>query len=151
VDEAEGGLVVGQSVLKLAALRNIVDDLEREGKQITDDAKLDDARYWIALNGSSCALFSLPLRNPKVTPTPQQLLGFPTLEEAKWAQNICLTAQMSHVKKFMKRLRADVLTGRIRHIRPQHPQPPTRNETIWTEHDDMHQIVQQVHIKATAN
>jgi hypothetical protein len=31
-------------------------------------------RYWIAFNGSSCALYKLPLREPLVTPTPEQLL-----------------------------------------------------------------------------
>ena len=40
-----------------------------------------DVRYWIAINGPTCALSALPWQNPMATPTPEQLLGFPTLEE----------------------------------------------------------------------
>jgi len=52
-----------------------------------------DTRYWIAINGDSCALCSIPLREPLVTPTPEKLFGFPTLKEAEEAQRICMTAQ----------------------------------------------------------
>jgi hypothetical protein len=86
----------------------------------------DSERYWIAINGTSCATFSLPLRNPLVTPTPSQLLGFPTSEEALHAQRICLEAPMHEVRAFFKSLSPDVKAGRIRVIRPPHPQPPTR-------------------------
>lgn len=60
--------------------------------------------YWIAINGASCAIASAPMKNPKVTPTPQQLLGFPTFEAAKHAQTVCLTAPMGEVVRFLQSL-----------------------------------------------
>ena len=89
-------------------------------------------RYWIAINGGSCALCSIPLRNPLVTPTPEQLFGFPTLQEAEKAQRTCLMAPTKKVDSFLQGLQTHVKTGRVRHIRPDHPQPPTREATAWT-------------------
>lgn len=88
-------------------------------------------RYWIAINGSTCALRSFPLLNPTVIPTPQLLLGFLTLEEAQKAQKICLTAPIPEVKKFFKRCRRDAKSGRVVYLRPSNPEPPTRQETLW--------------------
>ena len=105
-----------------------------------------DERYWIALNGSSCAMTSMPMRHPLLTPTPQQMLGFPTFEEAKQAQRICLEAV-----EFLKSLAPDVKSGRVRVIQPKHPQPPTAEQSIWTEDAEAHQAVQRVHIKTTSN
>jgi hypothetical protein len=110
-----------------------------------------DKRYWIAINGSSCALSALPLRDPMVTPTPQQMFGFPTLEEAKEAQRICLHSSMKEVCRFMESLRPDVKSGRVRVILPTHPQPPTRGPTAWTDSADVHQAVQGAFVKTTAN
>jgi hypothetical protein len=59
-----------------------------------------DERYWIAINGPTCAMTSLPLRKPQVTTTPQQLVGFPTWEEAEHAQSVCLNAPMAEVASF---------------------------------------------------
>lgn len=56
-----------------------------------------DERFWIAINGASCAMTALPMRNPLLTPTPEQMLGFPTPEEARRAQHIYLTAPMEEV------------------------------------------------------
>jgi hypothetical protein len=75
-----------------------------------------DERYWIPLNGSSCALSALPLQNPMLTPTREWLLGFPTLEEAQRAQSICLRASIEAVRRFMEGLRPDVKSGRIRGV-----------------------------------
>jgi hypothetical protein len=110
-----------------------------------------DERYWIALNGSSCAISPLPMRNPMATPTPYQLIGFPTYEEAQRAQRICLEAPMGEVNKFLAALTPDVKSGRIRVIEHAHPQPPTRCPTMWTEDTDMHQAIQQAFIKMTSN
>jgi hypothetical protein len=112
---------------------------------------MTEERYWIAINGPSCARSSLPMRNPRVTPTPQQLFGFLTPEEAQKAQHICLTAPIPEVKKFMRDLQPGVASGRVRYIRPEHPQPPTRGQTMWTEDEGVHQAVQHFHIKTTAN
>jgi hypothetical protein len=111
----------------------------------------DDTRYWIAINGASCAISSMPMRNPMVTPTPQQMIGFPTLEEAQDAQRICLTASMDEVRRFMKSLRPDVGSGRVRVTTPDNPQPPTRGPTSWTESAKVHEVVQRTFIKTTSN
>jgi hypothetical protein len=109
---------------------------------MTEATKRTDERYWIALNGASCALTSLPLRNPLVTPTPQQLLGFPTLKEAKRAQRICLQSSMNEVQRFFTSLSPDVRAGRVRVINPEQPQPPTRGPTMWTEDGGLFAVLQ---------
>lgn len=90
-----------------------------------------ESKYWIAINGASCALLSFPMTNPFVTPTPQQLLGFPTFEEAKRAQQICLTAPLSEAASFLQSLAPDVAAGRIVAITFDNPEPPTHGPTMW--------------------
>jgi len=92
--------------------------------------------YWIAINGASCAMASFPMTNPVVSPTPQQMLGFPTFEEAKHAQQICLTAPMNEVKRFLQSLAPDVKAGRLVAIMPDNPEPATRGTTMWLEAPD---------------
>jgi hypothetical protein len=94
---------------------------------------MSEARYWIAINGASCAMASFPMKSPTVKPTPQQLLGFPTLEEAQRAQRICLTEPMKKVRRFLESLAPDVHSGRIVVIQPTNPEPPTHGQTIWME------------------
>jgi hypothetical protein len=96
----------------------------------------DDPRYWIAINGASCAMASWPMRNPKVTPTPQQIIGFSTHEEAKHAQHVCLTAPMPEVRRFLESLAPDVKAGRIVADQPKKPEPATRGPTIWLEDNE---------------
>ncbi len=86
--------------------------------------------YWIAINGSSCACSSIPFVRPTVTPTPEVLIGFPNVEEAKDAQKLCLKAPIGQVKASMKlwMTQAD-----IRIIRPSKPDPPTSGVTLWLE------------------
>jgi hypothetical protein len=111
---------------------------------------MTDEKYWIAINGSSCALASMPMCNPMTTPTAWQLIGFPTLEEAKRAQRICLKAPMDEIKKFFATLRPDVKSGRVRVIQHEHPQPP-QEPLLWTESTDVHAVIQQNFIKTTAD
>jgi hypothetical protein len=95
------------------------------------DGERGAPRYWIPINGSSCALSAIPWVNPTVTPTPQQLFGFLTLEEARKAQHICLTAPIPEVKAFFDRLRPDVEAGRIVHRRPERPDPRVARRPGW--------------------
>ena len=104
---------------------------------------MTNERYWIAINGPTCVISTLPLCNPKVTPTPEQLLGFTTWEDAKHAQHVCLTAEMDEVERFLESLRPDVKSGRVRVIQPEHPQPPTTGKTVWTESADVHSVIQR--------
>jgi hypothetical protein len=88
-------------------------------------------RYWIALNGSSCALSSLPMRNPTISPKPYQLVGFPTWEEAREAQRVCLEEPLPVVERFMAGLIPDVKSGRVWVQTFKDPGPQTRGETMW--------------------
>jgi hypothetical protein len=96
---------------------------------------MGDRRYWIAINGPSCARTSIALREPKVSPTPYQLIGFPTDEEAREAQRICLEESPATVRQFMESLQPRVRSGVIRVIQPDHPEPPTTEQTAWLEAD----------------
>jgi hypothetical protein len=58
-------------------------------------------RFWIALNGASCTLCRTPLTDPVISPTPEQALGFPTLEEAEQAQQHVLDAPIETVRAFL--------------------------------------------------
>ena len=94
---------------------------------------MTERRYWIALNGPSCAISRTPWRNPVTIPVAQQYFGFPTLAEAERAQDICLHQPEAEVRRFLESLSPDVKCGRIRVIQPPYPQPPTRDATWWME------------------
>jgi hypothetical protein len=111
-------------------------------------------RYWIAINGPSCALCAIPLCEPLVTPTPEYLIGLPKLEDAQDTYQLCLSAPMARVKRFIRALSADIKAGRITHvrlIRPEHPQPPTGEMTAWTESGEAHAMLQKSMIKESFN
>jgi hypothetical protein len=111
-----------------------------------------EERYWIAINGASYAISSFPLRNPMVTPTPELLIGFPTLEEAQEALDVCLHSPIAQRDVFFLRRAPDVKAGRIRLIRPEHSQPSAPGDpTMWTDSADVHGVVQEAHIKHAAN
>jgi hypothetical protein len=92
------------------------------------------------------------MRNPLVTPTPEQLIGFLTLEEAVEAQRVCLQESMAEVRRFMRGLRSDVAAGRVRLINPEHPQPVKEGViTAWTDDSDAHAALQKGYIKTESN
>jgi hypothetical protein len=99
------------------------------------ESELDDdgSRYWIAINGASCAIAPMPMRNPIVTPRPQQLLGFASLEEAEHAQKVCLTYPMDKVREFLASLAPQVHEGTIRVMTYKDPEPSTKGPTTWLE------------------
>jgi hypothetical protein len=107
-------------------------------------------RYWIAINGSSCALSTLPWRDPTTVPVAQQMFGFPTLREAKEAQRICLDEPIEKVKAWMESLRPDVASGRVLYKRPAKPDTPTFGETMWMEsiHEEMVELAREAQAKA---
>lgn len=88
--------------------------------------------YWLALNGPSVASCMAPLsKKLSVTPTPEQLIGFSTYEEAKRIQQFLLTAPMEKVVKYMESLPPRIRSGEIQYIRPQNPQPYSPDATMW--------------------
>ncbi|MEQ1843413.1 MAG: hypothetical protein ABL994_23650, partial [Verrucomicrobiales bacterium] len=65
-------------------------------------------RYYIAINGASCAISRFPCpRRPEPIPRAQALIGFPTLEEAEEAQSLCLTSPIPHVEEAVARWAKD--------------------------------------------
>jgi hypothetical protein len=110
-----------------------------------------DAKYWVAVNGSKCVILERPMVNPKVTPTPAQLFGFPTPEEAEQAHRICQQGSFDEAEKFFAGVWPDVASGRVRFIQPAHPQPWTDAPVAWTENADAHRALQQALIKPTSH
>ena len=91
--------------------------------------------FWLALNGPSVAATAIPLSNDlSVTPTPEQLIGFSTFEEAKRIQQFLLTAPMEEVVKYMESLPPRIRSGEVQYIRPENPEPYTEGATAW--HDE---------------
>lgn len=95
--------------------------------------KDDPERYWIATNGSSCALSITPMIDAETVPTAEQMWGFPTLEEAQSAQHIILTASMPQVTTFLQALGPDIKSGRVVYKQPANPGPQTRGRTGWMD------------------
>jgi hypothetical protein len=92
-------------------------------------------RYWIAINGSSCALSSIPWRNPVTVPAAQQMFGFPTFEEAREAQRTCLHEPIDDVQAYLQGLLPDIQSGRVAYKRSASAGPQTRGQTAWMEED----------------
>jgi hypothetical protein len=95
-----------------------------------------EERYWIAINGASCAISRVPWIEPATIPVARQYIGFPTLQEAEKAHSVCLHGSKKEMHDYFKSLRADVMAGRIHVINPPNPQPPTQGKTAWMESKD---------------
>lgn len=88
--------------------------------------------YWLAINGPLVAAAAIPLsKNLSVTPTPEQLLGFSTYDEAKRIQQFLLTAPINEVAKYMESLPPRIRSGAVQYIRPTNPEPYTEGITAW--------------------
>ncbi len=96
-----------------------------------NDVPQDEGRYWIAINGASCALCPAPSKiPPTVSPRPEGLIGFSTYEEARAAMQLCLTALIPEVAKAVERWRRGE-DGAVC-IVCANPEPPTRGSTAWS-------------------
>ena len=92
---------------------------------------MPSGHYYIAINGSSCAMFPIALREPFIVkPKPHILIGFPTLEEAKAAQAICLQSPIAMVDEQIAawRLRPDV-RWKLNVVHDKQ----TKGQTVWME------------------
>lgn len=88
--------------------------------------------WWIAINRSSCA--SAPIganKPPTVVPTPEQLIGYRTMEEQLTAQQLILNEPIERVNEYLQTLPKRIDAGEVRYIRPKHPKRPTRGPTQW--------------------
>jgi hypothetical protein len=90
--------------------------------------------FWLAVNGPRVAATLTPLRpgSFKVSPTPEQLIGFPTRQEQARCQKFLLGAPIAEVDRYMNgELRRRVDAGEVAYVLPQDPEPPTRGPTAW--------------------
>lgn len=89
--------------------------------------------YWLAINGASCAASGVPLPpTVRVTPTPEQLIGFRSREEHLATKKFLMTASIADVERFMREeMSRRVKNGEVAYIRPASPEPPTRGITMW--------------------
>jgi hypothetical protein len=73
-------------------------------------------RHWLAINGATVALSRLPFpASVRVSPTPENLIGFTTPEAAAEAQRVCLDEPMPVVSQLMRKLHREatiVMRGR---------------------------------------
>jgi hypothetical protein len=96
--------------------------------------------FWIATNGPTCVRSIFPMRRPIVSPTPEQMWGFPTAEEAEQAQAICIYAPIEQAMDYLRGLGPDIARGRVTYFRPEKPEAPTTGTTMWL--DEPHEQVQ---------
>ena len=91
-----------------------------------------DGYYWIAINGASCAASLIAPLSIEVLckPTPDNLIGFPTREEASDMQHFCLTGPIQEVHKRLMKLkeREDIVIKVFKN-----PEPPTHGPTLWID------------------
>lgn len=104
----------------------------RESLGIPPLAENDKKWYWIAINGPSVALCPVPVSTILAHPTPQQLIGFASLEEAQQAQTFLLTAPINEVKAKMQEWAERINVKEMAYHRPASPQPPTHGPTEWS-------------------
>lgn len=92
---------------------------------------LSAGRYWIAINGASCARYPGPLRDPFIVlPKPQLLVGFKTAQQSAVAQNQCLFAKPDDLRETIRGwFESDDVIIRVM----DKPQSPTDGETVWSE------------------
>jgi hypothetical protein len=109
------------------------DDKPRVLRYLVGYSEPQPEYWWLAVNRSSVTACFLPMpRTVRVSPTPQQLIGFPTQEEQLAVRKFLLSAPMGEVARFMKeKLLPRVQSGEVAYIRPENPEPPTKGQTAW--------------------
>src|ERR1700678_3201625 len=92
--------------------------------------RMKDQMYWLAVNQASCAMCDLPATAEEIecTPTPQQLIGFKSRDEAKEWQQFMLTAPIHQVKA---RAKKGLDRDKVTIITPANPEEPC-DKTLWT-------------------
>lgn len=97
--------------------------------------KTKTARYfWLAINGPSVAISSIPLSTKvSVSPTPELLIGFEDFSEAKKIQHFLLTAKIRNVNKYIQTIPQKLKSNEVQHvIQPKKPEPCSHT-TLWSE------------------
>jgi hypothetical protein len=93
--------------------------------------KEGDRLWYIAVNGSSCAMAGWPLRFPfQVRPIPEVLFGFATFEEASEAQRTCHNDPIPIVKEAMRRW---IESDKVHVVSLRTSEPQTDGDTLWIQ------------------
>ena len=90
--------------------------------------------YWLAVNGPSVAISTLPFsKEVSVSPRPELLIGFTDLSEAKKIQQFFLTAKIEYVNKYIHTLPEKLESNEVQCvIHPEMPEPCSYT-TNWSE------------------
>jgi len=90
--------------------------------------------YWLAINGPSVAISSIPLSTKvSVSPRPELLIGFNDFSEAKKIQHFLLTAKIRNVNKYIHTLPEKLESNEVQCvIHPEMPEPCSYT-TNWSE------------------
>jgi hypothetical protein len=90
--------------------------------------------WWLAFNGTTVSPSLMPFVNPVVTPTPEQLLGFPSQSEQLEVLQYLRTASAADKNRYIcERMPKEVQAGRLVYKRLFETQLPSREGTNWTE------------------
>jgi hypothetical protein len=94
---------------------------------------MSELYYWVAINGASAAVSSLPMPiTVEVSPRPEGLIGYRTKEEQLERQKFFLTAPIKEVNDYMKfELGKEVARNEVVVIQPEKPERPTKGATFW--------------------
>jgi hypothetical protein len=100
---------------------------------VVPESEVNELYYWLAINGPSVAASSIPMpRTVRVSPVPEQMIGFRSRDEQLAIQKFLLTAPMSQVEKFMKKeMPRKLKNGEVIGIKMKNPEPFTTGETMW--------------------
>ena len=99
----------------------------------SDSDSKDDSYFWLAITGASVTASSMPLpKSVRVSPTPELLIGYRSINAQVAAQRFFLTAPIKTIDKFIKHeMPRKIKTRELVCIKPEKPKLPTRGRTIW--------------------
>lgn len=100
---------------------------------IVPDQEDNEMFFWLAINGPTAAASSIPMPcTVRVSPVPEQMIGFRSREEQLAVQKFLLTAPMSEVENFMKEeMPRKLQSGEVIGIKMKNPEPYTTGQTHW--------------------
>lgn len=84
--------------------------------------------YWLAINGPTVVMSSIPGARPNVTPVPETLVGFPEQKEAEEMMNFLLSAP---IEKCRERVEGWKRRNDLEIVVPPNPEPPSAH-TAWS-------------------
>src|SRR5262245_1446299 len=94
---------------------------------------MSEPKFYIAINGASCALAPVPFDRPPVTlPRANCLVGFPTAEQARRAQHAALNDPIPEVMRKLQSWMADPVNVYIVNPDPDPPSGPDE-KIAWVE------------------